>query len=1477
MTTAARDTFPWTRLWVPANGRIRTDPDGFLLDPSEPYTRSLNPEVVTFDAIAPRRCLVLLGEPGIGKSFALRSEAAGLSPEPLFVDLKEYGSEERLYRAIFESERWRRWIEEPGTVLTLFIDALDEGLVRIASLSELLPNGLRRGPAERLRVRLSCRTADWPSTLTARLEEIFGASEVGVFELTPLRARDVSEAARAHGLDATAFLAEVRRQHVGALAARPVTLLLLLRAFERDGRLARTRAELYGTGCLYLAEEPDVARREAARQNQRFTLTAAERLAVAARIAAATLLSNRAAVSLSELPEDVAPDDLSVSELAGGEEQAGPDGFPVTEQGIRETLRTGLFTSRGVGRLGWAHQTYAEYLAARYLSSRSMAQITSLLGHSDDSGSFVIPQLAETAAWLASLREDVLEWLMGLEPDLLVRTDISAATPGLRERVVETLLEQFREERMPDEWEYRRFYDRLAHPGLADQLGPVIRDGAQGVIVRRVAIDIAEACRLTSLLDLLVSVALAPDENQHVREQAAQAIVTVGDTDAKMRLLPLARGELGSDPTDQLRGITLRALWPRHLSAADASVCLTAPKDEFLVGQYAYFLEHELVPGARDEDLPALIEAARRWTFPGHEPHSLSTVVHQLVARGLTALEVPGLLPALAALFLHRLRTRDSVIEDHARTPEESEALVQRRRAVARIVLNETDIALDDAYMLVLRPLSLGSEADALWMLDEVERARPERQAIWARALWYLVRPPVSANLLTRLLEVAGRVAAVAEQFDTLINAWPLGSEIAQDARRRYEREQAIAAENVRRPERAPATAEEIERAVAAVTAGDAARWPTLVYALARGENGDPALRAASEPVTALPGWAAASSPLRERVIQAAQHYARVAAPPGTSWIGTGQMPSSAAYYYAAWELALTDAHFLDSVSEDDWRRFAPIVVGHIVDTPRRAEFACRAFACVPDEVLAWVERRVRGPGPAMVGDVLELFAGCWDARLSALGLALAGDPALPPPKRLALTEALVDRGVPEALDALVPLLTLAPDASSEVIERGAEAGALLLLHDPAKYWPAVWSAFRASSPLASRILAKLSDRTWGDRARPWDAFTAEQLGELYLWMSQQYGARLDVYPSGAGVVGETEKLRELRDAIMRVLITRGSPEAVRVMSGLVAALPEQWPFIRWRFRETLTTARRAQWAPVEPRTVLALLRHKELRYVESEEHLRDVVLESLARLQDQLQGENPAAENLWNYQGSGTRRRAFRPKDEEDLSGYIARWIRDDVNARGLVVNREVQPRRGQKTDIHVTARPRQPQAGSPERLITVVVEVKGCWNPEWRTGLRTQLVDRYLLPNGLSAGIFVVGMYACEAWTRSDPRRRRVPRLDMSAMRDLLLAEARALETERPHLRLSATVLDVRLGLGSRSPAAPPRRRGSGATRTRTAEGKPARRTSRARRSASGAQSAGGPAARKRKPVGTAKAGSSGGRRGPGPRRSRKPTRPK
>ncbi len=201
------------------------------------------------------------------------------------------------------------------------------------------------------------------------------------------------------GHDAEAFVKAVIKAEAVPLAIKPLTLDLLITTYGKNRSLPPRRTELYFEGCRRLCEEPSSSRAESPKVRQR--LSTDQRMAIGARLAALTQFSNHSAFWMG--PEaGVEPQDIGIQTTIGGTEGSSETEVTVDLTSVREVLDTGLFSSPGLNRQGWRHQTYAEYLAAFYLQSNEVKldNLRRLFLHPDGSNK-IIPQLRETAAWLA--------------------------------------------------------------------------------------------------------------------------------------------------------------------------------------------------------------------------------------------------------------------------------------------------------------------------------------------------------------------------------------------------------------------------------------------------------------------------------------------------------------------------------------------------------------------------------------------------------------------------------------------------------------------------------------------------------------------------------------------------------------------------------------------------------------------------------------------------------------------------------------------------------------------------------------------------------------------------------------------------------------------------------------------------------------------------------------------------------------------
>jgi len=596
------------------------DGSGYLADPGAVAWAISRATAVPTEALAARRALVLLGEPGIGKTTVMRTHrhllsGAGHVPDVVAPELDAFGSEERLIRNVFDSPRVRGWLAG-DTELCLLLDGVDELAARLPSFPALAAEYLLGWPADRLLLRLSCRTADWPPRLDAAVRGLYG-NDAAVVELLPLRRDDVRSLV-GDVVDGEAFLSEVDRRGVAPFAARPLTARMLAKEFARTGSLPDRAADIYRTALLALCDD------DHDRAGQGSAGSPSDRLA------AVTVFGSRPTVWPGSLV-DREPQDASVDDCCGDSEPSNGSSVAVTEPLVRAALGTALFTGRGGGRLGWAHATFADYLSAQWLLANELTrpQLRSLLLADDGR---LYPQVRGTAAWAVASDPAGTGWLVRCDPEAFAGS-LDLPDAGLRAEVVEGLLDLAAAGALRRDW--RTGYGNLAHPGLADQVRRALVGGSPDV--RRLAVDVASHCSLLAVRAELVSIALDPGHlHAHERSSAALAVLhmseaePVGDGD----LLPLVHDPAvrGDDPDDELLGAALLASWPHALSTADALRHVRPPQRRNFYGSYALFVDR-LAQALTADDLPAALDWLQRTGDAAAEHHLAACDFNPVVLR----------------------------------------------------------------------------------------------------------------------------------------------------------------------------------------------------------------------------------------------------------------------------------------------------------------------------------------------------------------------------------------------------------------------------------------------------------------------------------------------------------------------------------------------------------------------------------------------------------------------------------------------------------------------------------------------------------------------------------------------------------------------------------------------------------------------------------------------------------------------------
>ena len=684
-----------------------------------------------------------------------------------WVDLRAFQTDARLVKAVFEDPVFLDW-QKGRHRLHLFLDSLDECLLRIDSVVALLLDEFKRLPIERLSVRIACRTADWPLGLEEGLRELWENDSVEVYELAPLRRRDVAEATRAIGLDPDSFLVEVDRKEAVPLAIKPVTLEFLLNTFNRESQFPSAKKDLYFKGCRLLVEETSQSRQDA-RQIGR--LTPDQRLVVASRVAALTLFTMRYAIWTSPDRGDVPEEDIAVSEICGGKESYNGQEIEVSDATIREVLDTGLFSSRGPNRIGWAHQTYAENLAAYYLVHRGLthAQIMSLIVHPGDSKRKLVPQLHETAAWIAGMVPEVFREIMDSDVEVLLKSDVATADVRDREALVRTLLKSLEEEKiLYRDLGARGTYRKLSYPGLADHLKVYLTDRTKSLIVRREATDIAEACELVDVQDDLSNIALDSTEPRELRTNAAYAIARIGSDNAKKRLKPLLESPPSDDPDDELKGCALRALWPSNITAEELFSILRQPSNDSLIGAYHMFLSYDLPKQIQKAHLTAALDWLESQPSRHELPFAFRNLIDAIIDKAWDCVDEPDVLAKFARLATNNLRRFISDEKREAFRDKINRDDEKRRCVLQKAVSIMSDIERGSRALLYSRT-QFALSGDVLWMIARLTSVTSDHEMQTWTHLISGAFDPAESTQVDAILTACDAEPTLAKVFQWLI------------------------------------------------------------------------------------------------------------------------------------------------------------------------------------------------------------------------------------------------------------------------------------------------------------------------------------------------------------------------------------------------------------------------------------------------------------------------------------------------------------------------------------------------------------------------------------------------------------------------------------------------------------------------------------------------------------------------------------
>lgn len=575
---------------------------------------------LAWDELLQHNLVVVLGEPGSGKTYELQNQATLSSPD---------GS--RFYYRLDELAEGSAQFQHAGTTVTriaewrksgvrgvFFLDSVDEAKLRQPTdfyrALDVFVELIGHGALARATIVISSRITEWlPTTDGHEVRIRFPRQSLAsgksppkrkteeptpfVVQLLPLDQAAVKTYATARGVtDAQRFLEELERAHAWELARRPADVDDLL-AFWRESGTLGTLTEILAFACEnQLKKTSDRERRE--------ELALQRAQSGAECLAAATILCRK---FVFRIPGETPSASKGLDALAC----LPPDW---RNEEARALLNHALFDGASYGHIRFHHRRLSEFLAWRWIENL-MAQgcpvghLEELLFDARGSNHVLRPSLAPIAAWLCggasrwnvAVRRRTIE----VAPEILLRYGDPATLPIEDRRALLAALLRKAGGRNHLWWEHEEAtLSRLADPNLAPEINSLITAPESGRTLREIGLEMVIAGRLIECAPAVLTAAIPDLEKGEVFPVAARALKLVG-SESDLEALAVASQDIAVFPTRV--GIPLsELLFPKIWSVAEFFQILARTKSS---GQgWDYNLAAHLVPVVNRENALELLK-----------------------------------------------------------------------------------------------------------------------------------------------------------------------------------------------------------------------------------------------------------------------------------------------------------------------------------------------------------------------------------------------------------------------------------------------------------------------------------------------------------------------------------------------------------------------------------------------------------------------------------------------------------------------------------------------------------------------------------------------------------------------------------------------------------------------------------------------------------------------------------------------------
>lgn len=525
---------------------------------------------------------MILGEPGSGKTWELRSQQQKHSSTHFFLPLERLVNEE--VSGILDDDDMRRfntW-KTKSYEATFFLDAVDESKLKqdndfftaldrvkkaigsamirtrfvISSrISEWRPQSDNHGVMQRLGVAKNHRK---PDSTTEKQDETSETPSIMVVTLLPLDAERVKRFAAAQGIsNPQLFIDALDENNAWAFAERPLDVSHLYEYWNEKGQLSNLTDLSEFMIQRLLAEVENKEKQD--------PLTYEKARLGAEHLAAAVILCRNLRIRVAD--DSGLPDKPMISPAAVLPETWLPEQR-------RALLNRALFDVASHGAITFHHRYHTEFLTASWIDTLmshtcGLEALEDLLFAYIDGERTLRPTLAPIAAWLAKSGDEpwrlrLRKWLLDSAPEIHLRYGDPASLPlDYRRQVLSTLIERYQGRRLVRLNTDRAALARFANKGLKDDINRYLLDTNVVESLRTDLLLLVCDGKLLDCIPAALELFADPTTSDSLKTYAAMVVRDIGNTQHRRQMWQSCIGLSGMSNT--LIGCLCDALFPQAI------------------------------------------------------------------------------------------------------------------------------------------------------------------------------------------------------------------------------------------------------------------------------------------------------------------------------------------------------------------------------------------------------------------------------------------------------------------------------------------------------------------------------------------------------------------------------------------------------------------------------------------------------------------------------------------------------------------------------------------------------------------------------------------------------------------------------------------------------------------------------------------------------------------------------------------------